>query len=82
MQGGDVEVVLAPGHVVDGVEEDPGLGVPKPGIPASTISACESLALIVSWEIFSRLTYFWADWATLDPGVKNFFRLGSFQICQ
>ena len=55
---------------------------PKPGIPASTICACESLALIASWEIFSRLTYFWADWATLCPGVKNFFRLGSFQICQ
>ena len=51
------------------------------GIPASTIVALGSLALIASWEIASSLAYLLAACWVVDPGLKYFFRLGSFQTC-
>ena len=53
------------------------------GIPARTIVACGSLVLIASWEIASSRAYFLAvACEVVDPGLKYFFRLGSFQTCQ
>ena len=61
VQGGDVEVALDPGLVVEVAEEVPGLHVPVAGHSGEHDLGLGSLLRIAPWEIFSSRAYFWGD---------------------